>query len=238
MRWPSPNGCRTIPRSPGCPIPACPATRTTRCAKKYSPLGAGAVFTFGLNGGYRRRHQAGRGGRAVLASRQCRRHQIADHPPGLDHPPATCRTSRRSRPAPARTWCAFRSASRTSRTSSPIWSRRSPRSEATMHGVQTFSYDRHRAHRRRKPARRAGPRDFGRSEIPHLECRGGRGRALRRHLGGDAPANGASNMTNGSSATSCPGVSVITEDGGEARTVRAGDSFRAQAGLQGKLGSA
>ena len=31
MRRPSPNGCRSIPRSPGCPIPACRATRTTPC---------------------------------------------------------------------------------------------------------------------------------------------------------------------------------------------------------------
>ena len=34
------------------------------------------------------------------------------------------------------------------------------------------------------------------------------------------------------------GVSVIAEDGGEARTVRAGDSFVLQARLQGQLGSA
>ena len=33
------------------------------------------------------------------------------------------------------------------------------------------------------------------------------------------------------------GVSVITEDGGEARTVRAGDAFVLETGLQGKLGS-
>ena len=34
------------------------------------------------------------------------------------------------------------------------------------------------------------------------------------------------------------GVSVVTEDGGEARTVRAGDSFVLEARLQGQLGSA
>ncbi|MFT3953087.1 MAG: PLP-dependent transferase [Piscinibacter sp.] len=52
MRWRSPNFWRSTRRSPGSTIRACRATASTRLARKYCPKGAGAVFTFGLKGGY------------------------------------------------------------------------------------------------------------------------------------------------------------------------------------------
>ena len=61
---------------------------------------------------------------AAQPRRQHRRHPLADHPPGLDHPPPARRGRSWWRPAPGRTWCGCRSASRRPRTSSPIWSRR------------------------------------------------------------------------------------------------------------------
>ncbi len=50
-----------------------PGDRYHNLARKYSPKGAGAVFTFGLKGGY----DAG----ISLVS-----NAVADYPPGLDHP--------------------------------------------------------------------------------------------------------------------------------------------------------
>ena len=83
--------------------PGLPGDKNHALQKKYSPHGAGSVFTFGLKGGYDGRHQARRGARAVLASGQCRRHQIAGHPPGLDHaPPAFRRAEDRGRRRPGR----------------------------------------------------------------------------------------------------------------------------------------
>ena len=43
---------RPSERSPGSPIPACRQRQEPRAQQKYSPLGAGSVFTFGLKGGY------------------------------------------------------------------------------------------------------------------------------------------------------------------------------------------
>ena len=44
--------CRSTPRSPGSTTPACRRAQTTPCQQKIAPNGAGAVFTFGLKGGY------------------------------------------------------------------------------------------------------------------------------------------------------------------------------------------
>ena len=78
--------------------PGLPSDKNHAMKNKYSPLGAGAVFTFGLKGGYPAGIRLVEVGRAVLASRQCRRHQVADHPPGLDHaPPAFRRAEGRGR---------------------------------------------------------------------------------------------------------------------------------------------
>ena len=52
MRLPLPNGSRTIRKWHGSAIRACPGDRYHNLAKKYCPNGAGAVFTFGLKGGY------------------------------------------------------------------------------------------------------------------------------------------------------------------------------------------
>ena len=92
-------------------------------AKKYVPKGAGAVFTFGLKGGYD-------AGVKLVSNVKLFSHlaNIGDtrsliiHP-GLDHAQTTCPTRRRCRPAPDPTWCGCRSGSRTRRTSSPISSR-------------------------------------------------------------------------------------------------------------------
>jgi hypothetical protein len=71
------------------------------------------VFTFGLKGGYDAGVKLVSEPEAVLASRQYRRHPQPRHPPGLDHAPPAPTSRRISRPAPGRTWCACRSASRT-----------------------------------------------------------------------------------------------------------------------------
>ena len=99
---------------------------------------------------------------AVLASRQYRRHALADHPSGLDHAPPAHRRAEGRRPAPAPTWCGSRSASRTRPTSSPIWSRRwrTDASQPTARsscGVDSAAW----------PVTRVGnerPHDFGRAE--------------------------------------------------------------------------
>ena len=66
---------------------ACAGDRYHNLAKRYCPKGAGAVFTFGLKGGYEAGVQARLEPEAVLASRQYRRHPLARDPPGLDHAP-------------------------------------------------------------------------------------------------------------------------------------------------------
>ena len=60
-------------------------------AKKYVPKGAGAVFTFGLKGGYDAGVKLVSNVQAVLASRQYRRHPLAHHPSRLHHPQAIVR---------------------------------------------------------------------------------------------------------------------------------------------------
>ena len=101
-----------------------PGDRYHNLAKRYVPKGAGAVLTFGVRGGHAAGVQDRREREALLASRQYRRHALAHHPPGLDDPQPALRRGEGRRPAPGRTWCASRSASRTSRTSSPTWIRR------------------------------------------------------------------------------------------------------------------
>ena len=57
-----------------------------KLARKYAPKGAGAVFTFSLQGRLRRRRQSGVEPETVLASGQCRRHPFAGDLSGVDHP--------------------------------------------------------------------------------------------------------------------------------------------------------
>ena len=81
--------------------PGLPGDRYHRLAKTYMPLGAGAVLTLALKGGYDAGVSAGVEGEAVLAPRQYRRHALADHPSCLDHPSAAFRRAeerRRRRP--------------------------------------------------------------------------------------------------------------------------------------------
>ena len=52
MRRRSRNFSPRIPRSPGCPTPGSKDSPYYELAQKYLPKGAGAVFTFGVKGGY------------------------------------------------------------------------------------------------------------------------------------------------------------------------------------------
>ncbi len=62
-----------------------------------APRAPAPCFTFGLEAAATRRASSwSRAVQAVLASRQYRRHALADHPPGLDHPSPAQRTRRRS----------------------------------------------------------------------------------------------------------------------------------------------
>jgi hypothetical protein len=72
-----------------------------QAAAEIQPQGRGRGLHLRPQGRLRRRRQARVGREAVVASRQCRRHPLADHPPGLDDPqPAVARPAqvRRRRP--------------------------------------------------------------------------------------------------------------------------------------------
>ena len=104
--------------------PGLPGDRYHSLAQKYVPKGAGAVFTFGLKGGYDAGVKLVSNVQIVLASRQYRRYALADHSSGLDHPQATHRGAELRRRARARTWSACPSALRMLRILSAIWNRR------------------------------------------------------------------------------------------------------------------
>ena len=95
-------------------------------AQRYLPRGAGAVFTFGLKGGYE-------AGLKVVDTVNMFSHlaNIGDTRSLIIHPASTptasSPTSRRPTPARDRTWCGSRSASRASTTSSPTSTRPSIR---------------------------------------------------------------------------------------------------------------
>ena len=211
--------------------PGLPSDKNHALQKKYSPLGAGAVFTFGLKGGYRRRHQAGRSGGAVLAPRQCRRHQIADHPSGLDHaPPIVGRAEDRGRRRPRRgapvgRHRGCRGHHRRSRAGA--W----PRSDAADGGE--ISRDRHRTPSSRKPAHPPTGRLI--SGDPKFrtwnaeEAEGG----LYAGIWEATPGKWRIEYDEWEFCHILSGVSVISEDGGEARTVRAGDAFVLRPGFKG-----
>ncbi len=63
-------------------------TRGPRWRERTCPEGPGAVFTFGLNGGFEAGVRFIEAVRAGLAPGQRRRRQDAGDPPGVDHPPA------------------------------------------------------------------------------------------------------------------------------------------------------
>ena len=97
----SPNGSLRSHRPPG--YPGLPGDRYYNLAKKYCPEGAGAVFTFGLKGGYE-------AGVKLVSNVKLFSHLanigdtlLADHSSRFDHAPAAQRRARRSRPAAART---------------------------------------------------------------------------------------------------------------------------------------
>ncbi len=93
-------------------------------ARKYLPAGQGAILGFGIKGG----REAG--ARFIDSVKLCSHlANIGDAKtlvihPGDHHPPAAFRRRNRWQPGSARTSSAFPSASRTSRTSSPISTRR------------------------------------------------------------------------------------------------------------------
>ena len=92
-------------------------------AKKYVPKGAGAVFTFGLKGGYE-------AGVKLVSNVKLFSHlaNIGDTRSLIIHPASTTHRQlsdeRRCRPAPVPMRCGSRSASRTWPTSSPTSNRR------------------------------------------------------------------------------------------------------------------
>ncbi len=181
--------------------------------QRYSPKGAGAVFTFGLKGGYE-------AGKSFVGGLKLFSHlaNIGDTRSLVIHPASTTHRQlseeQQVRPAPARMWCACRSASRTSRTSSPISNSRWPRSETRLRGPAVKAGFRSEAMARRAgvvttPAHsfagvahvrphlrslrhhagggrtRPGQADCRRAALHHLEHRRGR-RPLCRHLAGNA----------------------------------------------------
>ena len=98
--------------------------------QKYMGGRASGILSFGVKGGLEA------GGRFQDALKLITRlvnigdaKSLACHPPRP--PTASCRRRNWPRPAYRPTWCACRSASSTSTTSSRIWSRRSPRSDPT-----------------------------------------------------------------------------------------------------------
>ena len=68
-----------------------PSSKYHAIQKRLYPKGAGAVFTFGLKGGYDAGVQFVSGAEAVQPSRQHRRHALARHPSGVDDAPAAHR---------------------------------------------------------------------------------------------------------------------------------------------------
>ena len=67
--------------------PGLPGDKNHALQKRYSPHGAGAVFTFGLKGGYDAGVKFVEGAGTVLAPRQYRRHasSLVIHPASTTH---------------------------------------------------------------------------------------------------------------------------------------------------------
>ena len=101
-----------VPRKPSSgewvKYPSLPSSPITRWRKKYVPKGAGAVFSFGIKGGYE-------GGRKFIDSSKCSRTwrtsamREAWSFTGLDDPSATLSADQQRRPESNQRWCAFRS---------------------------------------------------------------------------------------------------------------------------------
>ena len=114
----------TTRRSPGSSYPG-PARRPLpQPRQEILPQGRRRGLHLRPQGRLRGGRQARLRGQAVLASRQCRRYALADHPPRLDDASPALRRAAASRRAPVPRWCGSRSASRMRRTSSPISTRR------------------------------------------------------------------------------------------------------------------
>ena len=110
-----------------------PGNKFHGLAKRYCPKGAGAVFTFGLKGGYD-------AGVKLVSNVKLFSHlaNIGDTRSLIIHPRrpriASSPTRRGCARAPALTWCVCRSGLRTSPTSSPTSIRRSKRLELPLPG--------------------------------------------------------------------------------------------------------
>ena len=91
--------------------------------RSTSTSGYGGVVVFGVKGGLEAGKTLIEQRRAVQPPRQRRRREVAHHPPGVDDALAADRGGARARRVSATTSCGSRSASRTSRTSSPTSSR-------------------------------------------------------------------------------------------------------------------
>jgi O-acetylhomoserine (thiol)-lyase len=99
-----------------------PSMRTTRLQQRYSPKGGGAVFTFGLKGGYESgvKFVEGLEMFSHLANIGDTR-SLVIHPASTTHRQLTPEQQAQAGAAPM--WSACRSASKMWKTSSPIWSR-------------------------------------------------------------------------------------------------------------------
>jgi O-acetylhomoserine (thiol)-lyase len=124
------NWLPSTTRSPGFPMPAS-EHENHALQQRYSPKGGGAVFTFGVKGGYD-------SGVKFVEGLEMFSHlaNIGDTRSLVIHPASTTHRQltpeQQALPAPAPTWSACRSASRTSTTSSPISSRLSPRPDSSV----------------------------------------------------------------------------------------------------------
>ena len=129
---PWPRTWRRIRRSTGSPTPGWRSSRYKPLADKYLPKGAGAVFTFGVKGGYE-------AGRAVVENCEMLSHlaNIGDTRSLIIHP-------RLHHPPPAHAGAAGRG-------------RRRPRGGAPVDRAGNPG----RHHRRPRPGARAGPQESG-----------------------------------------------------------------------------
>ena len=111
-------------RSSRCSTPGSPSSRWHERATRYTGgRGYGSVPAFVIKGGKEAGPEVRRGPRAAQPRGQHRRRAQPRHPPGEHHPLPAHRGRAGRRPASSRAWCACRSASRRSTTSSPTSSK-------------------------------------------------------------------------------------------------------------------
>ena len=177
--------------------PGLPGDKNHALQKRYSPLGAGSVFTFGLKGGYEAGIKLVEGLELFSHLANLGDTTLAGHPSGLDDAsPAFGRAEDRRRRRTGRGAAVDRhrgcqrhrrrpGAGAGEGLSLPM--DRVARAARHLHGGASVFRSTSIAGIEPEPgAPAAGPADLRRSAIPDLERRGGRRRPLCRHLGSDA----------------------------------------------------